>query len=224
LWHLGKNEDARAYAERALSLSEKKQHAPTSAAVLAWLTFYEVCDGNLGAVLDYNDRLQTVCSDRGYRQWSSFGVACAEWVAGTHDGEPRHLERLLEATTEFGRLWGGYFTPGMLLLAAGLCHRLNRSREGLELAAAARRFIDEHGERMWEAECCRVTAELLLLSPTGDARQAKSLFLRAMRTARRQQARALEIRALSGLEKISPDLILSRRVSSGHPARSRLIH
>jgi class 3 adenylate cyclase len=195
-WHLGKPEEARSHAARALELAEAKNHAPTVGVVLSWLMFYKACEGDAAAILEYNERLQTVCAERDCRYWQPFGTACAEWAGFQRDREARHLDRLLEAVRQFREL---YFTSCLLLLAADLCAVLRRPEQGLEITELASRFIDEHDERVWESECSRRRAEFLLQIPGADLQEARQLLLRAMRVARHQEASVLEQRAVEAL-------------------------
>ena len=157
--------------------------------------FFRICARDPAAVLEHNARLQAVCAERDCRYWQPFGAACAEWAAFQNDAEPRHLERMLEAIRQFSEL---YLTSALLVLAAELCSELHRPEQGLEIITLAGRFIDEHDERVWEAECYRRRAELLLQS-SGDPQQARQLLVRAVRVARHQEACVLEQRSAARL-------------------------
>ena len=56
--------------------------------------------------------------------------------------------------------------------------------------------------RWWEAEGYRLQGELLLQLPSPDVPQAEAAFLRALDVARRQQAKALELRAACSLSRL----------------------
>ena len=56
--------------------------------------------------------------------------------------------------------------------------------------------------RWWEAELYRLQGELLLQLPSPDVPQAEAAFLRALDVARRQQAKALELRAALSLARL----------------------
>ena len=56
--------------------------------------------------------------------------------------------------------------------------------------------------RWWEAEVSRLQGELLLQLPSPDVPQAEAAFLRALEVARRQQAKALELRAALSLARL----------------------
>jgi hypothetical protein len=195
-WHLGQRDEAKVFAAKALAIAREKGHPSTLAMTLSWLMFYEVCEHGTDAILRYNDHLQSVCAERDCRYWQPFGSACAEWAAFQSDRDSRHLDRLLDFTKHFREQ---YLTSCLLLLGAEMCRDLRRPDQGLELARSAQQFIEEHDERVWEAECSRHTAELLMLRPEADARRVRSLLTRALQTSRRQGARALEHRAAETL-------------------------
>ena len=56
--------------------------------------------------------------------------------------------------------------------------------------------------RWWEAEVSRLQGELLRHLPSPDVPQAEAAFLRALDVARRQQAKALELRAAMSLARL----------------------
>jgi hypothetical protein len=199
-WHLGHQEEAARYAAQALAIAEAKNHPSTLAMVLSWLMFYEVCTRNPEAIIRYNERLQSVCSERDCRYWQPFGSACAEWATFQHDGDARHLERLLDFTKQFREQ---YLTSCLLLMGVEICGDLQRPDQGLSLTAAAHQFIEDHDERVWEAECSRREAGLLLQNPQPDLGRASQLLQRAMRIAHRQEAAMLESQAASDLGKLN---------------------
>ena len=62
--------------------------------------------------------------------------------------------------------------------------------------------VEESGERLWEAELYRLTGELLLHQTVPDAQHAEACFYQALATARRQQAKSLELRAAMSLARL----------------------
>lgn len=195
-WHLGLRREARVSALQALEIAEAKRHASTLAMVLSWLMFYSVCEDDIFAIERYNERLQAVCSERDCRYWQPFGAACGEWAAFQRDGNAKHLDRLLKFTREFRER---YLTSCLLLMGAGMCLRLERLEQGLEIAAQARAFIEEHDERLWEAECYRLTGELVRRQGDTSVNKARQFIAAAVECARRQGAVMLERRAISSM-------------------------
>ena len=202
LWHLGLEAEASNMAAEALQLAEAKNHTPTMALVLTYVAFFEVYRGKVDAVLAYTDRLIALCSESDYRHWLAFGIVCSEWAKCRRDHDESHLETLLSAIKQHRQLWGGYFTPGLMLLAADLCRHLGKPAQGLRIATAAQRFVSSHGERLWEAECDRLIGEILLLRRAPSIPAAERRFRKAIRTAHRQGSFSLEKRAVQSLRQL----------------------
>ena len=72
---------------------------------------------------------------------------------------------------------------------------------GLALLAKTLPLLDQTGERCWAAELYRLKGELLLQA-AADAPQAEACFQLALDVARRQQARAWELRAAMSLSRL----------------------
>jgi predicted ATPase len=61
--------------------------------------------------------------------------------------------------------------------------------------------VEQHEERWWEAEICRLRGVLLLQQGTPPA-EAEAWLQRALDVARRQEAKALELRAAMSLSRL----------------------
>ena len=73
---------------------------------------------------------------------------------------------------------------------------------GLRLLAEALAEVERTEERVWEAELYRLKGKLLLRQGTPDEHQAETCFLQALDVARRQKAKALELRAAMSLSRL----------------------
>ena len=73
---------------------------------------------------------------------------------------------------------------------------------GLTVLAEALTLVAATEERWWEAELYRLQGELLLQLPRPDMSQAEACFQQALDVARRQQAKALELRAALSLSRL----------------------
>jgi predicted ATPase len=62
--------------------------------------------------------------------------------------------------------------------------------------------IEQHEERWWEAEVCRLRGALLLRQPGTPQAEAEAWLQRALDVARRQEAKSLELRAAMSLSRL----------------------
>jgi predicted ATPase len=92
--------------------------------------------------------------------------------------------------------------PYYLALLAEACGQTGQATEGLALLAEAVALVDTTGERWWEAELHRLRGELLLLLSVDNHAEAEECLHQALTVARRQQAKALELRAAMSLSRL----------------------
>ena len=88
------------------------------------------------------------------------------------------------------------FVPFYLALLAEAYSEAGRAAEGLAALDEALTIVDKggkDGERLWDAELCRIKGELLLGS--SHAVQAEACFQEALQIARTQRAKSWELRA-----------------------------
>ena len=199
LLHLGEKTLARQAVDRTLAMAEAKQHPPTLAMVLSWLIFYAMCERDSGAVIALNERLQSVCVERDCRYWQPLGAAADQWARFQQNPQERRLSAFLKHVDEFGE---NYLRSTLLLLAAQMSDVIGNIEQGLDLVAQARSFMEEHGERLWEAESYRLEAELRLRTADADQARIVDLLRKAVETAGRQSARPFEKAALGMLRKV----------------------
>jgi predicted ATPase len=63
-------------------------------------------------------------------------------------------------------------------------------------------LVDKHGECWWEAELHRLKGVFMLQQAVPDAKQAEGCLQQALAIARRQHAKALELRAALSLSRL----------------------
>ncbi len=117
-----------------------------------------------------------------------------------HDAVDEAIACIREGVTNWTRLGHTIFLPyGSAFLAEGLARHGDRAaalaalREGLDIA-------DATGEHFWDAELHRVTGMVLLAENKLDEGQAS--LRQAIRTAKAQQAKSLELRAARDLARL----------------------
>ena len=133
-----------------------------------------------------------------YGAWASVLVAHAE--AGEHP-DAEHIARQREAIVAFKRTGARLRLPYFLALLAESCLRGGQHDAGLRVVLEAMSEARERGECFWDAELYRVRGELLL-SSGADVATVEAAFRSALETARGQRARALELRAATGLGRL----------------------
>ncbi|MGH1570713.1 AAA family ATPase [Methylobacterium sp. P31] len=92
--------------------------------------------------------------------------------------------------------------PHFLGLFAEAHQRASRVQEALEIIGGAMDAVEKTNERWYEAELHRLTGQLKLACPNVDVVAAEECFGRALRVARKQEARLWELRSTVSLARL----------------------
>jgi predicted ATPase len=87
-------------------------------------------------------------------------------------------------------------------LLADISAHLSHAEDGLQALAEAHTLVEQQEERWWEAEVYRLWGVLLLRQPGTPQAEAEAWLQRALDVARRQEAKALELRAAMSLARL----------------------
>ena len=87
------------------------------------------------------------------------------------------------------------------MLEDGADH-LGHVEDGLQALAEAHTLVEQHEERYWEAEVCRLRGVLLLRQPGTPQAEAETWLQRALDVACHRQAKSLELRAAMSLSRL----------------------
>src|SRR5215472_5611131 len=92
--------------------------------------------------------------------------------------------------------------PYFCTVLADVADRLGHTEDGLQALAEAHTLVEQQEERWWEAEICRLRGVVLLRQPGTPPAEAEACFQQALDIARRQEAKALELRAAMSLARL----------------------
>jgi predicted ATPase len=92
--------------------------------------------------------------------------------------------------------------PYFCTLLAEVYDHLGHTAEGLQALAEAHTLVEQHEERWWAAEVCRLRGVLLLRLTATPQAEAETWLQRALDVARRQEAKSLELRAAVSLARL----------------------
>ena len=92
--------------------------------------------------------------------------------------------------------------PYFCTLLAEVCAHLGHTADGLQALVEAHTLVEQHDQRYWEAEVCRLRGAVLLRQPETPQSEAETWLQRALDVARRQEAKSLELRAAMSLARL----------------------
>jgi predicted ATPase len=210
LWVLGYPDQAHRRSAEALTLAQELSHSPTLAVALVWVTFIHQSCWEVPLVQERAEALMGLAAEQGFQFWLAVGTARRDWVLvqqGRQSAEEMaQLRQKLAAYWATGgeteRAYGETERAYGLALLAEAYGTAGQAEEGLSLLREALVVAEKSGAHYWEAELYRLKGELLLHQTVPDTQQAESCFCQALATARRQQAKSLELRAAMSLARL----------------------
>jgi class 3 adenylate cyclase/tetratricopeptide (TPR) repeat protein len=198
LWIVGHVDEAVSQMGAALERGDVVRHAHTYAYAWYYASVLHALRGEPAIAQDYATRCLAISEQHGFRHWHGLSQAmrgiCAALLdtsAGSLDEVKSSLEGYQHAGYQIG------LTVQFALLVSALLLR-NQPEAALEVIDHGLSIVDHNGERLFEAELYRQKARALLMRGAPHS-ELESLLEQALRTARDQQARSLELRAATDL-------------------------
>ena len=201
LWLLGYPQSALARALEGVGLANDLRQPFNQALAATYLAMLQQLCGDEATAKASADEalaLTTEYKTPYYRAWSSI-LACH--AQAREQPGLATIASLRESIEAFKASGARLRLPYYLGLLAEVCGRAGRVEEGLAAVDGGMAASRAHNERWWDAELHRLRGELLLAGGA-EVSEAETAYLRAIETARSQQARALELRAATSLVRL----------------------
>ena len=112
------------------------------------------------------------------------------------------LDQIREAVNGLSESRTLLWLPLCLAVLAEAYRRTERIEEGLKAAAQGLQLVQQGGERCWEPELYRIRGELLLKGDPSDPAEGRAALESAVRVAREQGAKLLDLRATISLARL----------------------
>jgi tetratricopeptide (TPR) repeat protein len=201
LWVLGQVDGAVTQMDAALERANAVQHAHTHAYAWYYASVLHTLRGEATIAQAYAERCLAISEQHGFRQWLGLSRAIRGICAAMLDASSSQFDEVTTALDEYQR--AGYqlgITAQFVLACPALLVR-NEAAAALELIDQGFSIVGHNSERCFEAELYRLKARVTLMRGALDA-EAESLLDQALRIARSQQARSLELRAATDLARL----------------------
>jgi predicted ATPase len=202
LWGMGYADQAQQRSAEALALAQQLEHPPSLAYAQLYDTLLAQYCRNIAATSTHADALMTLAQVQGLEYRVETGRVLRGWalaMQGDTSTGVAHIQQGLEAINRTGlKLYRPYF----LALLAEAYGQAEQPGAGLTVLTEACTMVAATAERWWEAELYRLQGVLRLRRTLTDTAQAEACFQQALDVARRQQAKALELRAALSLARL----------------------
>jgi predicted ATPase len=202
LWLLGYPEQALAHLHDALTLAYELSHPFSLASARMEAAMIYQWRRDVPAVHEHAEAAVVLSTEQGFTLWAAWGTSLHGWalaMQGQGEAGLSQVRQGIDACRGTGTaLYVQYFCTVLAEVSAHLGH----PEDGLQALAEAHTLVEQHEERYWEAEISRLRGVLLLRQTGTSPAEAEAWLRRALDVARRQEAKALELRAAMSLSRL----------------------
>jgi len=203
-WFLGYPEEARKDLERAMTMARELDHPHTLAFALVGACELHWLFREPEVVDQYTEELEPLAREKGFVYWEAHAVF--------YRGEQMVREgKVEEGIAQMHRGIAGMRATGtdtcmtrLNTRLAQACADVGRYEEAAGAIEVASEIMERYHERYMKAEIQRHRGEIAL-HRYGNAADAETHFLEAIATARDQEARSFELRAVMSLARLWND-------------------
>jgi DNA-binding winged helix-turn-helix (wHTH) protein/predicted ATPase len=202
LWCLGFPVQALQRSEEALALAQALGHPQTLAFAHHRAAYLHYRRREMAAVQAQADALLTLATAQEFPLWVGHGACWRGWVLAMQNQDEAGRAQLRQSMSVILATGQTLAQPFCLIQCAEAAGHVGQVVEGLRLLAEAVAALEASGRGDLLAEAYRLQGEFHLRQAIPDAAQAEACFQQALAIARRQQARAWELRAATSLSRL----------------------
>lgn len=201
-WLLGYPDQALQKSKDSLALARKLSHSFTITNALFFSAWLHQHRGEANIVQARIEEGMSIAAEQGFPRWIPHGTFLRAWLLG-EDRERTGIAEMAgvlaseRAKAASGRWYGHYAA-----LMATAYMKEGQTVEGLNVVTDALVTAQNTDCRYYEAELHRIKGELFLAQNAADEQQAEAYFQNALKIARGQSAKSLELRAATSLSRL----------------------
>jgi predicted ATPase len=202
LWLLGYPEQALARLHEALALAHALSHPYSLAFAQSMAAWVSQLRRDVPAVHEHAEAAVVLATTQGFPLWVASGTTLRGWALAMQGQGEAGMAQIRQGIAARRADRGALHIPYYCTMLADVCDHLGYLANGLQALAEAHTLVEQHEDRWWEAEVCRLQGVLLLRQPETPQAEAETWLQRALDVARRQEAKSLELRAAMSLARL----------------------
>jgi predicted ATPase len=144
----------------------------------------------------------TLSTEQGFTLWAAWGTSLRGWALALRGQGEEGRAQVRQGIAAVRATGTALLIPYFCTVLADVCDHLGHTEDGLRVLAEAHTLAEQHEDRWWEAEICRLRGVLLLRQPGTPQAEAETWLQRALDISRRQEAKSLELRAAMSLSRL----------------------
>jgi len=200
-WYLGYPEQALRYSREAVAMAIQQAHPFTLAIAHNFAAALHHLRGDIDAELERAESAIAVSSEQGFPLWLALPKIFRGSVTLQRGQQQAGIAEVRQGLADWRATGAELGMPFYLGLLAGAAHELGRVDEGLAALNEALVIAHDKGEEYHIADVHRIKGELLLLQQAPRT-EVEACFRTAIDIARRQNGKALELRATASLSRL----------------------
>jgi adenylate cyclase len=199
-WLLGYPDQAARKSREAVALGNRLSQPSSLALALHFAALLHQCRREPRAVLACADQTVAVSAEHSLSFWHAGGTVMRGWALSECGSGPEGLAVLRQGMDAWLAAGSLTYQTYYLALLAEVLAREGKAQEALKALDDALALAERTGERFFQAELHRLRGALRIqVADPGGLTQAEACFRDAIAVARRQDARSLELRAVTSL-------------------------
>jgi predicted ATPase len=202
LWALGYPAQALARVHEALALAHARVHPYSVVHARVHAAYVSQYRRDVPAVHEHAEAAVALATAQGFPLFVAWGTSLRGWALALQGQGEAGLAQLRQGIAAQQATGAALLVPFFCTMLADVSAHLGHTEDGLQALAEAHTLVEQHEERWWEAEVCRLRGVVLLRQPGTPAAEAEACFQRALDVARRQEAKSLELRAAMSLGRL----------------------
>jgi predicted ATPase len=203
LWLLGYPDHALRRSKDSLALARELSHPSTMSFALSWAAWFHQYRGERLAVRARVEEGMTLAMDQGFSSRRVHAPFLQGWLLVEEGHEQAGITEMAKSLAgDRARGVSGRWIAQYAALLADAYRKSGRSIEGLSVVTEEQSRVHISGARFYQAEVHRIKGELLLTQDALDEQQAEACFQDALKVARGQSAKSLELRAAMSLSRL----------------------
>jgi adenylate cyclase len=202
LWFVGAPDQALQRVQEACALAEAL--AQPFNHVFAWAAAATVHQlrGEVPESLAYAEKTLTLAQEQGFAFWAAQEAIHRGWAIAMQGQGGAGVAAMRAGLAAYQSTGAAHWWSHWQALLAESMVQEGHAREALEALEQALVVVQERQERFYEAEVYRLQGEVLRCSTAAGEAAAEACFHRALGAARRDGARALELRTALSLSRL----------------------
>jgi class 3 adenylate cyclase/predicted ATPase len=202
IWVLGYPDQALQSIHEALTLAQELAHPFSLVYALNMAVLVHHFRREVQAVQERAEALIGLSTEQGFPMWLAYGTIMRGWALTAQGEEAEGIDQMRQGLVAHRATGAELQRPYFLSLLAEAYGKVGQPEEGLTVLVEALAIVDSTGECNWGAELHRRKGEFLLIQQGQKVREAEECFQQALDTARRQQAKSLELRSAMSLSRL----------------------